>query len=457
MILNNKIKKYLTYSFNKIKINTKDVKKNDVFIALKGSKMHGNKFIHEAFNAGAKYIITDKKFSGKSFSDKVLLVENIFFFLEELSKKKRSLYHGQVIGITGSAGKTSLKENLKYFLEKEFIVSASIKSYNNKLGVIISILNMNIKSDFAIFEIGTNNFFEIRELTKLVQPSQIFISNILSTHLEKLKTKRNIAIEKSDIFNKKYNLFADTLYFQKNTKEEKIIETLAKKQKLKNIISIGKNKVDCYIKNINYNQSHYQFNIKILNKNVKFIMEHFEKNRVTNLIFIFTFFIINKINLEIIINNLNKIPLIEGRGSIHNIALKGLKVKLIDHSYNANPETMLETIRNFSSFNQLGYKKFLILGDMNELGLKSLNFHSQVIDEVEKHLFDNVILSGIFFKKALSNSKELKNKYVYRGNSKSIMSYLNKNIHKNAIMMAKCSNNTEVNKFIKLLKNNKEG
>ena len=82
----------------------------------------------------------------------------------------------KVIGITGSAGKTSLKENLKFFLEKKFIVSASIKSYNNNLGVMISILNMNIKSDFAIFEIGTNNFFEIRDLTKLVKPSQIFIS-----------------------------------------------------------------------------------------------------------------------------------------------------------------------------------------------------------------------------------------------------------------------------------------
>ena len=67
----------------------------------------------------------------------------------------------------------------------------------------ISILNMNINSNFAIFEIGTNNFNEIRDLTKLVMPSQIFITNILSTHLENFKNKKNIAIEKSDIFKKK--------------------------------------------------------------------------------------------------------------------------------------------------------------------------------------------------------------------------------------------------------------
>ena len=457
MTLNEKVQKYLINSFDKIKINTKDIKKNDVFIALKGSKKHGNEFIKEALNAGARYIITDKKFSSTFYNEQILLIENTFIFLEELSIKKRSLYNGEVIGITGSAGKTSLKEALKFFLEKKFVVSASIRSYNNKLGVLISILNMNIKSQFAIFEIGTNNFFEIRNLTKLVKPSQIFISNILSTHLEKLKNKKNIAIEKSDIFNKKYNPLAKTLYFQKNTKEELIIENLAKQQKLKKIISIGKNNTDCYIKNIKFNQSQYQLIIKILKKNIKINIDDYEEHKVTNLIFILTFFIINTITKEIIIKNLHNTPLIEGRGSIHNILLNGLNIKLIDQSYNANPETMLQSIRNFSSLNKVGFKKILILGNMNELGLKSVNFHFRVIKEIEKRLFDRIILSGNFFKKALSMSKELKNKYAYRSSSQSIMSYLNKNVHKNAIMMAKCSNETEVNKFIKLLKYNKEG
>ena len=456
MMLREKIEKYLINSSCKIKINSKDIKKNDVFIALKGAKIHGNKFIHEALNLGSRYIITDKKFSKKIHSEKILLVENIFLFLEELSIKKRSLYRGQVIGITGSAGKTSLKENLKFFLQKKFIVSASIKSYNNKLGVLISILNMNKKSDFAIFEIGTNNFFEIRNLTKIVQPSQIFISNILSAHLEKLKTKKNIALEKSDVFNKKYNPLANTLYFQKNSKYELIIENIARQQKLKNIISIGKKQVDCYVKNIKYNKINYQLDLKILKKNIKINITNYDEYKVTNLIFILTFFIINKINIEIIKNNLNQIPLIEGRGSIHDVSLKGLNIQLVDHSYNANPETMLQSIRGFSIFNKVSNEKILILGNMNELGSKSINFHSQVIKEIEKQSFYRVILSGNCFKKALSMFSELKNKYVYRSSSQSIMSYLNKNVHKNAIIMAKCSNKTEVNKFVKLLKN-KEG
>jgi len=241
MELIEKIRKYVINTNNKIKINTKEINKNDVFIALQGSNNHGNKFINNAFNVGAKYCITDKKINQINNNKKnILFVENIFSFLQELSIKKRSLYEGMVIGITGSAGKTSLKETLNFFLKKNFKVSSSIKSYNNNLGVMLSILNMNMYSNFAIFEIGTNNFNEIRDLTKLVKPSQVFITNILSTHLENFKTKKNIAKEKSDIFKFKFNPLANTLYFQMNTKEEAIIYNIAKKEKLKTIIKIGK-------------------------------------------------------------------------------------------------------------------------------------------------------------------------------------------------------------------------
>ena len=214
MDLNKKISKYIIDNSNKIKISSIDIKKNDIFIAIKGKKYHGNKFIGDAFKFGARYCITDKKCTEIKKRENILIVENIYSYLKNISVQKRSLFNGEVIGITGSAGKTSLKEYLSFYLKKKYNISASIKSYNNNLGVMISILNMNINSNFAIFEIGTNNFNEIRDLTKLVKPSQIFITNILSTHLKNFKNKKNIAIEKSDIFKKKYNPNAKILFFR---------------------------------------------------------------------------------------------------------------------------------------------------------------------------------------------------------------------------------------------------
>ena len=456
MILIDVIKKYIINSSNKIKINSKEVKKNDIFLALKGSNYHGNKFINDAFNAGAKYCITDKEPKVLKNSKKILLVKNTQKFLIDLSKQKRSSYYGQALGITGSAGKTSLKEYLKFFLAKKFKVSTSIKSYNNKLGVMISILNMDLKSDYSIFEIGTNNFFEIRELTKLVKPNQIFITNILSTHLANFKNKRNIAIEKSDIFIKKYNPLAEILYFQKKSKEEDLIYKIAKKEKLKKLIKIGKKEDGCYIMKVQKLQSKYYISLKVFNKNYQIILGEYEEKTISNLIFVLTFFILNKINTQIIINNINKIPKVEGRGSIHNVLLNNFKVRLIDQSYNANPETMAESIKNFSIIKNNRRDKFLILGNMNELGVKSYDHHIKVINEIEKYQFDEVILSGDFFKKALSIFSNLKNNYVYKNSSQNIMNYLKKKLHKNAIIMAKCSNKTEVNQFVNLLKLKKE-
>ena len=457
MILLEKIQKYIIKSEDKLKISSKDIKKNDIFIALKGSNNHGNKYIHEAIRAGAKFCITDKKLPKSSSYQNILLVENVQKFLIDLSKIKRSLYKGKVIGITGSAGKTSLKEYLKYYLSKKFKVSASVKSYNNNLGVMISILNLNLKSHYAIFEIGTNNFFEIRELTKLVKPSEIFITNILSTHLENFISKKNIAKEKADIFIKKFNPLSKILYLQKNTKEEELIFHIAKKEKLKKIICIGKNKDQGYVKEIKKLDSKYEIIIKILNKNFKIILSYYEQKMISNLMFVLSFFVFNKIDTKIIFKNKFKIPSIDGRGSIHNLFFNNFKIKLIDQSYNANPETMIESIKNFSAYKNNNRNKYLILGNMNELGVSSLDHHIKIIKEIEKNFFDQVILSGDSFKKALSMFPELINKYVYINQSKSIMRYLEKNIHKNAIIMAKCSNKTEVNNFVKKLKLFKNG
>ena len=235
-----KLTQYLINNFDKVKIHSNQINKGDVFLALAGKKNHGNDFIEDAIKKGARYIITDKKIDINSHNENIVVVQNSLHFLKKISVEKRKLYNGKVIGITGSIGKTSIKENLKFFLNSYFIISASIKSYNNYLGVIISLINLNLKSDFAIFEIGTNDFYEIRKLASLVKPSQVIISNIYQTHLENLINTRNVAIEKSDIFNPEYNSLAELLIIPNENIDEKFIIKQAKKYNINKIISIGR-------------------------------------------------------------------------------------------------------------------------------------------------------------------------------------------------------------------------
>ena len=248
--LYNKIELYLIENNNILKINSKDIRKGDVFIALQGSKYHGNRFIKQALIKGAKYIVSDKDTALKQKKNKFLLIENSNLLLLKIANKKRNLFKGKVIAITGSLGKTSVKENLKYFLSMKTKVSASVKSYNNELGVLLSIINSDLKSRFNIFEVGTNNFNEIKKLTKIIEPHQVIITNISTTHLANFINTRNIAKEKSDLFNPKYNSNIELLILQKSNVDEKFLNKLAFKYKLKNIITFGKKESDFNISKI---------------------------------------------------------------------------------------------------------------------------------------------------------------------------------------------------------------
>jgi len=449
MISKNLINSYIIKNNNKIKINSKDIKKNDIFLALQGSKYHGNRFISDSIKRGAKYCITDKTPRGKRNINNLLVVESIFKYLIDLSKIKRSLFKGKVIGITGSAGKTTLKETLFFFLNKKYKTSASIKSYNNILGVLITILNLDIKSKYAIFELGTNNFGEIRNLVSLVKPSQIFITNIQPTHLETFKSKKNISEEKSDIFKIKYNENARILYLFCTNPAEIHLHKIAKREKLINIIKFGSSNSDYYIKKIKKIKNFYQVQlyvnkkIIIINCNEKVIY------RINNLLFVIAFFLQNRINIDIILKNFNKLMPVSGRGKILNLKLKNHKIKFIDESYNANPDTMKQSIKYLADLKDTKYNKIIILGNMNELGEFKNKFHLEVLKFLEKYRFYKVILCGNLFKSALSNLSNSKNRFIYKEKSKQLFDYVNNNIHNNAILMVKCSNSTEVNKFAK--------
>ena len=123
-----KVTDYLLNNEGKAKINSLEISKGDVFVSLLGKKTHGNHYIPDVINKGAKYIITDRKLADNFIFNKILVVDDILTFLLSIANLKRSIFKGKVIGITGSIGKTTLKENLKYLISQTTTVSASSKS-----------------------------------------------------------------------------------------------------------------------------------------------------------------------------------------------------------------------------------------------------------------------------------------------------------------------------------------
>ncbi|MFL2897275.1 MAG: UDP-N-acetylmuramoyl-L-alanyl-D-glutamate--2,6-diaminopimelate ligase [Candidatus Pelagibacter sp.] len=193
---NNKLPPSLPLNY--VRINSREVNKNDAFFAIKGRKNDGNKFVVQSFKRKASLAIVNS-IQNKLNIKRQIKVENTLKFLTEISKIFRENIDTKIIGVTGSCGKTTLKELLGKVLGKISKASISQKSYNNKYGVPLSILNLRQNDDFGILEVGMDKKGEIDYLSKIIQPDVGVITNINYAHAKNFKNINQIALAKSEI------------------------------------------------------------------------------------------------------------------------------------------------------------------------------------------------------------------------------------------------------------------
>ena len=185
---------------SKIVTDSRKISKGDCFLALKGPNFNGHDFIDEALDRGASFVISEKNYPQ---DEKILGVNSTNECLSFLAKYQREKFEGKVVGITGSNGKTSTKLLLSSLLSNKFDPSqiyVSPGNWNNFYGLCFSLLELKKHHKFGIFEIGTNDFGEINELSSILQPEVGVITSIGKAHLEKLINLEGVAQEKSDIF-----------------------------------------------------------------------------------------------------------------------------------------------------------------------------------------------------------------------------------------------------------------
>ena len=174
--------------------DSRDIKKNGIFFALKGEKFNGNKFAVQAIHDGCKYaVIDEEKYNHKN----CILVDNVKFTLQSLAEYHRNQLDLPVIGITGSNGKTTTKELINSVLSSEYNCYCTKGNLNNQIGLPLSILEINPSHEIAIIEMGANHQHEINFLCNIANPTYGIITNIGSAHLEGfgnlqtiIKTKR---------------------------------------------------------------------------------------------------------------------------------------------------------------------------------------------------------------------------------------------------------------------------
>ena len=439
-IIKKLVPKFKPLDFNGLSIDSRTVKKDNLFLTIKGNRNDGSKFINEALKKGASAIVTT---SNVKKNNKIVRINDSFYFLNQFAKLKRECSIAKIIAITGSAGKTSLKNILKDLLSNYGNTYSSPKSFNNHYGVPVSLSNLNFDDKYGIFEVGMSRSGEIKRLSKLIKPHLAVITNIGEAHLENFKNIRGIAKAKSEIIE---NIQAGgTIVLNRDDKFFKFLFKKAKTFKLK-ISTFGKhNNSDICLKKIErvgeFSKIYLKVNNQIFDLKIKDI-------NIYNLLASVAVLKQLGVNINKIHSKIKKLEPSEGRGKKYSILRYKKKFNLIDESYNANPLSVKNAIKKLNLIKKDKFKKYLILGDMLELGPKTKKFHEELSKVINNSDIDKVFVKG---KKTIFTYKYLNKKK--RGNilqnNEDIDLSLNNIISNNDYLMIKGSNATGLNNFSK--------
>ncbi len=381
------------FTIDSISIDSRNIGKNALFVAIKGRRFDGHDFVNNAIEKGASAALISEKFADKFGSIPHIIVPDPLKGLEHIANYARNRSKAKIIAVTGSAGKTSSKEMIKSVLSNFAPTHASIKSYNNHWGVPLMLSCLDKRTKYAIFELGMNNAGEISTLSKLVRPDIALITNVAPAHLEQLGSLENIALAKAEIFTglKKSGLAIINI----DHNQANILLQEARKAEISDVVTYGfADNAHVRIANIVTNGGNMSANIIFPDKQVKLTIANFGQHRIVN--GCAALIIAHKLGLDIeqSLQIIAKQQPPRGRGEIITLKQNGRELLLIDDSYNANPLSMRASLEVFANLPKNNGKKILLLGDMLELGKNAERFHKELEPLIIKADPDIIFLVG---------------------------------------------------------------
>lgn len=380
----------------RVVIDSRAVKQGDLFVALKGERVDGHHYVKDALRKGAVAAVVSVESSGAQ-----LLVPDTLKALADLGRAARTRSSAQIVGVTGSVGKTSTREMIRLSLAAHGETFATSGNYNNHIGTPLMLSNFPESAKFGVFEMGMNHAGEITPLSKMVRPHVAVITNIEAVHLEFFDSLEGIADAKAEIFegvekNGVAILNADNAQFTRLT-------TAAQKHGL-TVIACGEHK-DANVRLISYQAtSHDRIDVTAMvdGRQVQYHVGAIGKHWA--ILSLFALAASKALGLDVAksATALADFKEVEGRGGIVPLANGAL---LIDDSYNASPASMRAAFTKTAELWKIRGKKgrkIAALGDMLELGESAPSLHKTLADALQEAGFDAVFTAGDHMKHLFS-------------------------------------------------------
>jgi UDP-N-acetylmuramoyl-tripeptide--D-alanyl-D-alanine ligase len=371
-----------------VEIDSRDVREGDLFVALKGETTDGHRFLDTAFANGAAAALVDRPIDRPH-----VLVGDTAQALAALAATARDRAAAKRIGVTGSVGKTGVKEAIFAALDRASRGQAhrSVKSYNNHVGVPLSLARMPARSCFGVFEMGMNHAGEIAALTAQVRPHVAVVTTIAPAHIENLGSEEAIADAKAEIFCGLVEggaavIPADSPHFER-------LRVHAHERGAR-VIGFGRaGHADARLLDaIPSANGGSLVTADIMGTRLCYSVAEPGEHWIANSLAVMAAVAAAGGDLAAAGLALAEMGGLKGRGARHRISAPGGQALLIDESYNANPASMRATLR------QLGQtpatRRVAVLGAMKELGDFAPGFHAQLVEPLHEAHVDFAILVG---------------------------------------------------------------
>ncbi len=336
----------------KIITDSRKIEYGALFLAIKGEKFDGHNFVAKVLKDGCLLAIVDHLVEDAP-ANRQIVVKNTLEAYGKLGAYNRQSFQGKVIGLTGSAGKTTTKEEIKYMLSSFGKVYATGGNHNNNVGVPQTLLEMDMDADYAVIEMGMSSKGEISELTSWVRPDIALVTNVYPMHIEFFESFEGIAEAKAEIF--EGLKIGGTAIINEDTNFADILEKRAMEHGAK-VMTFGKNNHFVGKLELNEDGEIQRYNAWAALK----VAETLD------------------LDLQKAADKLQDFGALDGRGKKHVLSLpQGGKYTLIDDSYSGQPEAMRIAIKSLGNMECLG-RKIAVLGKMAELGERSKQEHVEV-------------------------------------------------------------------------------
>lgn len=433
-------------SITGVSIDTRTIEKGDLFVALGGEQRDGHDFVKMAFEKGAAAaLVKNDKVSSLSISGPLIPVDDTLSALVQLGAAARARLtpDARVVAVTGSVGKTGIKEALRFVLSQQGKTHASVASYNNHFGVPLTLARMDQATKFGIFEIGINHAGEIEPLTRQVKPYVALIIIVEAVHIENFPNVEAIADEKSAIFLGLEE--GGTAIINRDNPHYERMWTHASRSKAGRLLSFGENPfADIRLASLKMDADGSDIIAEINGLPLAYRLGSPGKHLALNSLGILAVCLALGADLEAASRALSDVKPPRGRGARLSWGKENSRITLIDESYNANPTSMRAAFALLSS-TDVGPKgrRIALVGDMLELGKDAEALHADLASSIVEFSIDLVYTSGPLMRHLFDALPRAKQGAWYKNSQELATSFLDQ-IQPGDALMVKGSNGSRM-------------